>query len=493
MDDLARLSRGERRVFIEETASRRDLTPIIIEKVFWVCWTLRRLTMTPDLAGHITFKGGTSLSKAYGIIQRFSEDIDLTIRRMAPLLEKIGSPMEAGISGNERQRRTKAVKAAAQEYVGTIAMTALARAVEAELGTSEGWSMELDPNKDLQTLLFNYPRTSGYGNTYDAADGGEEGAGYIKPRIKLEFGARGDPDPFEKRDIRPYVSEAFPDALPNALTSVETLSVGRSFWEKATILHALHHNGKLRDGLSRHYYDLLMLDRAGVTAAAMAEPDLLEQVVRNKTIMFADASVSYATAVLGALRLSPSTEIREALAVDYAAMADMFMADPPAFAELLSGLADLETRINQPPQRIEPGAAPTIATPLAGPSGCRPLSGHRAGGLRRCPRWQRSEFPLSVAAPRRLPVLLRHTATGLKPCCAPMICGPLNRPECRCASRARKKGSEHEIRFFDAVPFDAAAPDAWSCRAWRGLDRAASAGSCQQLWREPRLAVQDVD
>lgn len=349
MDDFARLSPGERRVFIEEAASRRDLTPIIIEKDFWVCWTLRRLTMTPDLAGHITFKGGTSLSKAYGIIQRFSEDIDLTIRRTAPLLEKIGSPMEAGISGNERQRRTKAVKAAAQEYVATVAMPALARAVEAELGTTEGWSMELDPDdKDLQTLLFNYPRTSGYGNNYGGAYGGEEGTGYIKPRIKLEFGARGDPDPFEKRDIRPYVSEEFPDALPNALTSVETLSVGRTFWEKATILHALHHNGKLRDGLSRHYYDLLMLDRAGVTAAAMAEPDLLEQVVRNKTVMFADASASYATAVLGALRLSPSPEIREALAADYAAMADMFMADPPAFPELLAGLADLETRINQP-------------------------------------------------------------------------------------------------------------------------------------------------
>jgi hypothetical protein len=347
MDDFVRLGTRDRRAFITEAASLRNLTPVIIEKDFWVCWTLRRLTRSEDLAGHITFKGGTSLSKAYGIIQRFSEDIDLTIRRTAPLLEDVASPMQAGISGNERQRRTKALKTAAQAYVETIVMPALWRAVEAELGTTSGWSIEPDPeDPDRQTLLFNYPRTDGYGLNDGGAYGRDEGTDYIKPRIKLEFGARGDPDPHEPRAIRPYVAEEFPDALPDAETLVDTLSVERTFWEKATILHALHHNGKLRDGLSRHYYDLLMLDHAGVTAAALAEPDLLEQVVRNKSLMFADASASYATALLPTLRLAPSEAIRETLARDYAAMADMFMEDPPAFGELLAGLDALEKRIN---------------------------------------------------------------------------------------------------------------------------------------------------
>ena len=349
MDDFARRSASERRAFIEETAAQRDLTPVVIEKDFWVCWTLRRLRAAPDLKGHVTFKGGTSLSKAYGIIQRFSEDIDLTIRRTAPLLDKVASPMEAGISSNERQRRTKALKQAAQAYVATVAMPALAAAIKTELG-NEGWSIELDPeDKDSQTLLFNYPRTGSYtGVGYVQRDYiADDETGYIKPRIKLEFGARGDPDPFEDRIIQPYLAEQFPDALPDAETSIETLSVERTFWEKATILHALHHGGKMRDGLSRHYYDMLMLDRAGITAAALADPALLEQVVRNKSVMFADASASYATAVLGTLRLTPSAPIRPALASDYAAMADMFMVAPPAFAELLDGLADLEARINQ--------------------------------------------------------------------------------------------------------------------------------------------------
>jgi len=336
MDEFARRPSDDRRAYIEEAASRRDLTPIIIEKDFWVCWTLRRLA-AEELKDHVTFKGGTSLSKAYGIIERFSEDVDLTIRGSAPLIDKIASPMETGIGTKERERRTKALKAAAQDYVATVAMPSLARAIERALGTTNGWSIEPDPDdKDRQTLLFNYPRTSE----------SEGGSGYIKPRIKLEYGARGDPEPFEKRSIVPYLSEEFPDELPDAETSVQTLSVTRTFWEKATILHALHHNRKLREGLSRHYYDMLMLDRAGITGGAIAQPDLLASVVRNKSLMFADNSASYATAFLGQLRLLPDDEIIDRLRSDYTAMTDMFMVAPPAFEELLAGLVALEKKIN---------------------------------------------------------------------------------------------------------------------------------------------------
>lgn len=337
MDDFVRRDAADRRAYIEEAANRRDLTPTIIEKDFWVCWTLRRLTRFPELTGHVTFKGGTSLSKAHGIIARFSEDIDLTIRRTAPLIEKVPSPMEEGITGNERQRRTKALITAAREYVATIAMPRLAAAIEAALGTGDGWSLELDPeDKAAQTLLFHYPRTS----AEDAA------SGYIKPRIKLEYGARGDPEPHEERLIASYLADEFPSELPDATTAVETLSVERTFWEKATILHALHHSGKIRDGLSRHYYDLVMLERAGVGAAALEVPDLLAQVVRNKSLMFADAAASYGTAVSGTLRLLPADKDREILSADYAAMTDMFMVAPPKFDELMAELAALEEKLN---------------------------------------------------------------------------------------------------------------------------------------------------
>lgn len=347
MDEFARRPAEDRRAYIDEAAARRDLTPIIIEKDFWVCWTLRRLVMCPDLAGHMTFKGGTSLSKAYGIIARFSEDIDLTISRAAPLLSEVASPMDNDITGKERERRTKALKAAAQAYVATVAMPILAREIEAALGTAEGWSLALDPDdKDQQTLLFVYPRTSGYGLAYGENYGGADESGYIKPRIKLEFGARGDTEPFELRPILPYLAEDFPEELLDAATEVPTLAVARTFWEKVTILHAIHHNGKLREGMSRHYYDVLMLDRAGVTNEAMARIELLEQVVHNKSLMFADRSASYDTAVVGALRLSPDGATREKLERDYGAMSEMFMAAPPKFDALMKGLAAIEATIN---------------------------------------------------------------------------------------------------------------------------------------------------
>jgi hypothetical protein len=347
MDEFARRSTEDRRAFIEEAASRRDLTPTIIEKDFWVCWTLRRLANCGELTGHLMFKGGTSLSKAYDIIQRFSEDIDLTISKDAPLIRDVNSPMEEGISGKERQRRTKALKEAAQAFVAEVIMPALCQEIEKALGSAKGWELSLDPeDRDSHTLLFNYPKTSGYGLNYGNDWGGRADTDYIKPRIKLEFGARGDTEPSELKAITPYLAQEFPDELPEAAIEIPTLAATRTFWEKVTILHMLHHNGKLRNGMSRHYYDTLLLAQASVSDGALAQPELLAQVVRNKSLMFADKSASYETAVIGSLRLSPSNEIADELKRDYAAMTEMFMVQPPSFEELLKGIAELEVLLN---------------------------------------------------------------------------------------------------------------------------------------------------
>ena len=200
MDNFARRAAADdddRLAFINEAAARRDVVPIIIEKDFWVCWTLRRLMETPGLGEHLTFKGGTSLSKAYGIIDRFSEDIDLTIGRSAPQIGQTKPPMENGISGKERDRRAKDLKAAAQAYVRDTAMPALEAAIEKAIGTHTGWALVLDPDdNDEQTILFEYPKLLDYGAFGTGGFGaGAFGGGYIKPRIKLEFGARGETEP----------------------------------------------------------------------------------------------------------------------------------------------------------------------------------------------------------------------------------------------------------------------------------------------------------
>ena len=351
MDEFARRADDDRLAFINEAAARRDVTPIIIEKDFWVCWTLRRLMEVPVLRDHLTFKGGTSLSKAYGIIERFSEDIDLTIGRDAPLVSETLPPMEDGISGKERERRTKALKAAAQSYVQTIALPELAKAIEASLGTTEDWTVRIDPDdRDAQTILFEYPKLleysiGGWGRSYGQSYGTVTD-GYIKPRIKLEFGARGETEPSESRTITPYLAAEFPGELPNAEVQVSTLSVLRRFWEKVTILHALHHGTKLLPEMSRHYYDTMMLAAKGIDDEAKERPDLLAKVVLNKSLMFADNKASYGTAMIGSLRLVPTDELRARLADDYAAMAEMFMTPPPSFDDLMVAIGALETKLN---------------------------------------------------------------------------------------------------------------------------------------------------
>lgn len=352
MDKFALRPNEDRLAFINEAAARRDVTPIIIEKDFWVCWTLRRLMDTPILGDNLTFKGGTSLSKAYGIIERFSEDIDLTIGRDAPMIADTLPPMEDRISGKERERRTKALKAAAQSFVEAIALPYLRTAIANALGTETGWDVVLDPDdRDAQTILFQYPKLLNYGGGFGAGrfgvgNFGEGEAGYIKPRIKLEFGARGESEPVETKTITPYLAQVFPDELPDAGVRVSTLSVERTFWEKVTILHALHHGTKLLPEMSRHYYDTMMLAAKGIADMAIKSPDLLARVVLNKSLMFADNKASYGTAVIGSLHLVPNDDLRNRLAVDYAAMTEMFMVAPPSFDELMTAIAALEAKLN---------------------------------------------------------------------------------------------------------------------------------------------------
>ncbi len=347
----------DRQEVLQETANARGLTEIVVEKDFWVCWVLRQISLLPALAQHLTFKGGTSLSKAYGLIQRFSEDVDLTIERNAPFLVDSADPMAADISNNERGRRIETLRTNAQKFVHDMALPELRQSFEAALGT-EGWRVELDPeDTDNQTILFWFPKVFEYRrrfkdvrdikNVYAVPDlFGEWEDRYILPRVKLEFGARGEIEPHEVRTIMPYVAESFPSLFSTQNISVSTLSAERTFWEKVTILHALHHGSNMRDRMSRHYYDTYQMAQKGVAQKALDNVALLEQVVRNKSLMFRDAKASYGTAALGNLRLLPHSENIENLKRDYGAMEEMFMVDPPTFEDVLNGLKQLEEQLN---------------------------------------------------------------------------------------------------------------------------------------------------
>jgi hypothetical protein len=338
MDEFARSPREERRLYFEQAAARLGLSAQIVEKDFWVCWSLKRLFELDEFRNHLTFKGGTTLSKVYRIIERFSEDIDVAIERDLLGFGGLNSP-EEGKTGKQQQRRIDRLKTTCQAVIADRLMPQLDAAITATLGGNADWRLVLDStDPDRQTLLFTYP----------AAIRGELSP-YFSTSVKIELGARSDHFPVEQALIAPYVADAFPDAMDHPQTSVRVLTAVRTFWEKATILHVLHHQpeGKrVGPRMSRHYYDIYQLSRNPVLEQALNCLDLLDRVAMFKTVFFKTGWAKYEEARTGRLRLSPPKRLEDELRRDYQDMRPMFFREPPTFAQILAELPDLENRIN---------------------------------------------------------------------------------------------------------------------------------------------------
>jgi Nucleotidyl transferase AbiEii toxin, Type IV TA system len=332
----------ERADVFEETAARRGIgRAAIVEKDFWVCWVLSQLFGADGLSDArsatppLLFKGGTSLSKVFGLINRFSEDIDLTVDR-ALLISENENPEAPGISGNAQKKRLKILSQNCAAYVRDQALPFLA---STGVGTVE---IEPDPEQEfLQTLLFTYPKA------LRAAEYG--GTAYVNAVVRLEFGARGDLWPPETGQVTSYAAEEFPGLFSHTSTPVRALSPQRTFWEKATILHAIACSESIGNAerQSRHYADLARIADASVGKLAIANTALLLDVARHKTFWFAKAAARYDLAKPGSLRLVPSEDIQAELAKDNARMREMFISPPPSFSEIMRRIAEIESRVNE--------------------------------------------------------------------------------------------------------------------------------------------------
>jgi predicted nucleotidyltransferase component of viral defense system len=341
MDDFIRQSSDERRVFFEQTAARMRLSPQIIEKDFWVCWTLKELFRLPEVANTLIFKGGTSLSKVYRMIERFSEDIDVSLDRASLGFGGDADP-EAGESAKEQGRRLDKLRQACQEKIVGQLKPSFEKVIATKFGQAAGWSVALDEaDPDRQTLLYAYP--SGWP---------DKTAGYVRAAVKIEMGARSDHWPSEQAEISSYVAQQFPAAFKAPSFKVKVLAAERTFWEKATLLHAEQHRPADKTmplRLSRHYYDVARLITSGLGEKAARDLELLRRVVEHKKVFFRSAWAHYGTAQQGSLRLSPTPDRLKSLEADYDKMQEMFFGDRPAFAEILRVIRDWETGFNQTP------------------------------------------------------------------------------------------------------------------------------------------------
>lgn len=326
------LAPDERRLYIEQAAVRRNASPVVLEKDFWVCWLLGVL-FGSEFSGSLVFKGGTSLSKVFGVIERFSEDIDLSL---SPEFLKLP---EAGLSRTQADKWMKRAEAACGEAVRSQIAPALEAVAESVLGSREaGWfEYVADPHTKSPVLLFRYPSMQ------------PAGFEYLKRAVKLEFGSLTDQQPVGRHLVRPWIADTLPAAFTDWRCEVVSLEMERTFWEKATILHTEYHRpaGKSTpDRFSRHYADTAALARHPTAAGAINRSDLRERVVVWKGQFFGSSWANYDLAKPGTFRLVPPPARTSALRRDYEAMRDMYLVEPATFDDVLAVLSETEGRIN---------------------------------------------------------------------------------------------------------------------------------------------------
>lgn len=338
MDRVAQFSPRDRSDLFRAAADAKGVSVQIIEKDFWVCWVLRHLYTLDGMSAPLFFKGGTSLSKAFGIIDRMSEDIDLVIDREALGFTGDRDPMREDLSRKARARLIKELKAEAARFVADTLHPLLDSRFAQILGSGEGWSTSADvSNVDNTIIEFAYPTV-------------EDKSRYLKDRVILELGARGDTWPAVKRTIRPYAADSFPDVFDTPESAVRAITAGRTFWEKATLLHTLAHRDADKVAAARparHYYDLYLLANHELGKAAIRDTQLLADVVRHKTTFYARASDPYDLAVPGTFRLVPGADTISALQPEYRQMAEeMVFGDAPSLEAVMDRLREIEARIN---------------------------------------------------------------------------------------------------------------------------------------------------
>jgi hypothetical protein len=338
MDNVATLPADDRSDLFRAAAEQRGVTVQIIEKDFWVCWVLRHLYTLDDLPAEICFKGGTTLSKVFGVIERMSEDIDLVIDRTGLGFTGDRDPSASGISNKARDRLIDDLKAEAGSFVGGSLFDALRHRFEDTLGGPKGWSIEADvSNLDNTHILFRYPTQ-------------ESPAAYLRPMVLLELGARGDTWPSVTGTVTPYAADAFPDQFREPEAQIRAITAERTFWEKATCLHAIAHQPAEKTAKAqptRHYYDIYLLSRHEFGKRAIADTELLADVVAHKQMFFRQGSARYDLAVPGTLRLVPDEDTVRVLRADYQRMAEeMVFGEAPGFDEVLAGLREIEQSVN---------------------------------------------------------------------------------------------------------------------------------------------------
>ncbi len=312
---------------------------VIVEKDFWVCWTLKELFRLPAIGEHLIFKGGTSLSKVFKVIERFSEDIDVSIDRAFLGFGGANEP-EAGGSNKEKQRRIEALKAACQQKIANELLPALGSGHQGErCARRRQWSLRSDDeDPDQQTLLFDYPTQlrAGCGRLCPAdgedRNGGAGGSLAVRGENGHAVCGGAVSAGIQGAELRGEGVVGGADVLGEGDDSARGVSSPGGQGDA----------GAISRGTTVISHELI---RKGVGKSAAAKPELLARVAQHKSLFFKTSWAQYGEATKGSLRVAPPEHRVKALREDYAKMQQMFFGEPPEFDHIIALLRAVGIRV----------------------------------------------------------------------------------------------------------------------------------------------------
>ena len=301
----------------------KNVNPKAAEKDWWVCHVIQALFKL-RCADALTFKGGTSLSKAWGITERFSEDVDVSFDKSF-----------FGLAGETRSAR---------DHIRKLTRKYVANEIPGELSSTLwvyggeecyiDYVERSDSDADPTVLRVNYhsilPKDP-----------------YIKEYVKLEFSCRSPREPREKREIKPFAAELSP-MIDFEKTEIPTVVPTRTFLEKVFLLHEEFQKDYPRHKrMSRHLYDLYRMDKAGITQQAMADRELYDSLVEHRSIFNAIRGIDYSNHTPDKLSILPPGDLLPLWEEDYKAMQDQFIyGESPDFPELLNTIKSIQDRFH---------------------------------------------------------------------------------------------------------------------------------------------------
>ncbi|ARU48114.1 nucleotidyl transferase AbiEii/AbiGii toxin family protein [Sulfurospirillum diekertiae] len=325
MDKIAHASPTIREELFSQSAYALNTTNAIIEKDFWVVWILDKIFTDAHLNKILMFKGGTSLSKVFHLIGRFSEDIDLILDWREITQEDLSEPLP---TKNKQVKRNEAINQEALSYIQEKLLPIISEIL------SPLCICRIDETNPYN-IQVNYPAAFK--------------DNYLRPQVLLEIGPLASWLPYGEFEISPYAAEQFPQVFEKRTTRVKAIVAKRTFWEKATILHQ-EANRDISKPLplrySRHYYDLAMMAQSVIKDEALQDRRLLENVVAFKMQFYPSPWAKFDEAKPGTLKLIPPQYRLEALKKDYEAMQHMIFEKQCSFDELMMILQILEDKIN---------------------------------------------------------------------------------------------------------------------------------------------------